>query len=124
MSKAQKAKARRAAEEAEPVPRRSTLRPPRPRDQDEDYAFLPELRRGHMRAADALAEALAEEFIHSVTSAEEAGEAYRDAVTPEEYGGPFVVATANEELAYDDDPGNPEGAAREPFPTAVRVPPG
>ena len=34
----------------------------------------------------------------------------------EEEGGPFVLSIAEEEIAQDDDPSNPRGATREPFP--------
>ena len=90
---------------------------------DDGRAFLPDFGDGPMVTTDQLAETLAEEFLSSATSAEESGEDFRDAVFPEEYGGPFVVATAREEIANDEDAANPIGATREPFPTAVRVPP-
>jgi hypothetical protein len=127
MNKAPKAKARRNSSPplsaVVPAPKKSNLHLHRAMRPDDGHAFLPDFGEGPMFTTDQMAETLAEEFLSSATSAEESGEDYRDAVFPEEYGGPFVVATAREEIANDEDPANPIGATREPFPTAVRVPP-
>ena len=106
-----------------PTPKKNNLHLRRAVRADDGHAFLPDFGEGPMFTTDQLAETLAEEFLSSATSAEESGEDFRDAVFPEEYGGPFVVATAREEIANDEDAANPVGATREPFPTAVRVPP-
>jgi hypothetical protein len=74
------------------------------------------------RAADALAETLAEEFVEAATSAEEMTEDDRDRLTPEEVGGPFTETSAAEEFAGGTDDSNPSDAEREPFPTATRQP--
>jgi hypothetical protein len=95
------------------------------RPQDDGNAFLPDPREtGQSRTRDDLAETLAEEFLEAATSAEEQMENDRDKLTLEELGGPFVEASAAEEFAEDIDGTNPEGATREPFPTAVRAPKG
>jgi hypothetical protein len=99
-----------------PVPRR----PSRP---DDGEAFLPDPEQGgRARTADDLAEELAEEFVRSATSAEEAGADARDEVLPEELGGPFVEVPASEEFDRAPDASNPQDAEKEPFPRAIRVP--
>jgi hypothetical protein len=90
---------------------------------DDAHAFLPDPADGGPRRArtiDPLAEALAEDFVESATSAEEAGVETRDEVVPEELGGPFLEVSASEEFDPDPDPSNPVDAEREPFPVAVR----
>ena len=69
------------------------------------------------RSRDDLAERLGEEFVETVTSGEDEGEDVFNEIVDEERGGPFVVSTADTELADDADASNPEGATREPFPT-------
>lgn len=95
-----------------------------PKRSDDGAAFLPDpyAAEGHtpMRSRDELAETLAEEFVASVTSGEPVAEAVRDAITPEELGGPFVATTAEREFAQGVDATNPEGATAEAFPTANR----
>lgn len=66
---------------------------------------------------DDLADELGQNFLESATSGEEAIESIRDRHLAEEEGGPFVLTSSAEEIAEDDDPSNPEGATREPFPT-------
>ena len=57
--------------------------------QDDGDAFVPDTRRGgHM--LDQETEALAEEFVAAVTSAEDVGEDARDEFITEEVGGPFL----------------------------------
>jgi hypothetical protein len=73
---------------------------------DEGTAFLPDpydRSRSRAHTDDVLAEALAEDFVITVTSAEEAAEDQRDEVSPEEVGGPFVETTTAEEVGPDDD---------------------
>jgi len=92
---------------------------------DPGAAFLPDpydRARPPARAADPLAESLAEDYIASATSAEEIGQDERDEVQTEELGGPFTETTAREEFANGPDESNPEDASREPFPTATRQP--
>src|SRR5262249_31868177 len=67
---------------------------------------------------DDLGEELAEEYLISATSGENAAEEFRDQETPEERGGPFVETTAAQEIDYEDD--EPEDSEAEPFPTATR----
>jgi len=91
-----------------------------PRRPDDGDAFLPDPGTGPIRAADELAETLAEEFLESATSAEEVTEDVRDALMAEELGGPFIEDRASLEIVDDADANNPPGATREPFPTAMR----
>ncbi len=94
----------------------------RPDDAD---AFLPEpAQGGRAHTSDALAESLAEEFLTAATSAEEATENVRDAVFTEEIGGPFIEVRGFTEFDLAPDDSNPPGAAKEPFPRAMRVPRG
>jgi hypothetical protein len=83
---------------------------------------LPDPAGGRAHTSDVLAESLAEEFLASATSAEEAAESMRDAVLPEEVGGPFVEVRAATEFDRAPDESNPPDAAKEPFPRAMRVP--
>jgi hypothetical protein len=101
----------------------SVSRTGRPDDAD---AFLPDPSRGgRARTDDALAECLAEEFLSSATSAEEVNEEVRDAVLPEEFGGPFIEVRAATEYCRESDETDGDAgtkAAREPFPRAMRAP--
>lgn len=90
---------------------------------DEGRAFLPDpyapdARKHPARAGDELAETLAEEYVAAATSGEEQAQEAQDELVADEIGGPFVETAANEEFAAGVDEANPEGAAREPFPTA------
>jgi hypothetical protein len=67
--------------------------------------------------ADSNAEECAEDFVMTVTSGEDGGEAGLDDETDEERGGPFVETGASAEFAYGVDESNPADGAREPFPT-------
>jgi len=90
---------------------------------DEGTAFLPDPYDGAgapARAADSLAETLAEEYVSAATTAEEMTGDQRDAVQTEEVGGPFTETSAQEEFATEPDASNPLDAEREPFPTATR----
>ena len=69
-------------------------------------------------AAGDIAERLAEEFVQSATSGEEAAEDARDEWQTEEIGGPFIETRASEEFADDVDQANPEGTEPAAFPTA------
>jgi hypothetical protein len=91
---------------------------------DEGRAFLPDPydgSRAKARAADQLAETLAEEFVTSATGAELDGQGH-DGLLTEELGGPFTESTGAVEFAKDTDASNPPDAEVEPFPTANRVP--
>jgi hypothetical protein len=87
----------------------------RPDDAD---AFFPEPENGPARAPDDLAEELAEEFVSSATSGEEAANEGHEQLVPEENGGPFVLSSGFTEFADGTDESNPEDAEPEPFPTA------
>ncbi len=91
---------------------------------DDGAAFLPDPYahngRAPARAGDDLAESLAEEFLTSATSGEDATQELRNRATTEEIGGPFVDSDARQEFASSIDETNPEDAPREPFPTANR----
>lgn len=88
---------------------------------DGGEAFLHDPQGGPAHTKDQLAETLAEEFLQSATSAQEVTEDVRDAIVPEELGGPFLQATADEEFADDVDETNPRDAERAAFPTAIRL---
>jgi hypothetical protein len=66
---------------------------------------------------DAVAEELGEEFVETVTGAQDEGQDVLDRKTPEEDGGPFVETTAGTEFASGTDESNLKEATREPFPT-------
>jgi hypothetical protein len=88
------------------------------RRSDSGAAFLPDPRARSVRAPDDLAEALAEEYVWSVTSAEQ-GEELHDPTLDEELGGPFVITPASRQFARGIDASNPRGAERAPFPQAM-----
>jgi hypothetical protein len=88
---------------------------------DDGEAFLHDPEGGPARTRDLLAETLAEEFLQSATSAQEVTEEVRDAIVPEELGGPFLQAAADEEFADDVDEANPSDAEKAAFPTAIRL---
>ncbi|HEY3494919.1 MAG TPA: hypothetical protein VGK73_09545 [Polyangiaceae bacterium] len=68
-------------------------------------------------AEDDLAEELAEEAVHAMTTgADQLGDDLNQEVE-EDWGGPFVVTSANKEFALGTDESNIEEATREPFPT-------
>ena len=89
---------------------------------DDGAAFLPDPfargASGHAHTGEPVAESLAEDFVASATSGEEAGPDRRDALDAYELGGPFVETRAQEEFATTVDEMNPEDAIPEPFPTA------
>lgn len=82
------------------------------------HAFLS--RAGSM---DPLAEELGEAFVEAATSGEDTEAERHDAITPEEYGGPFVVTNAGEEYADGTDESNIAEATREPFPKTSKADP-
>ena len=83
---------------------------------DRADAFVRDPGDGPARTPDDLAQEVAEGFITSATSGEEAGEELANAEVPEEEGGPFVETTELDEFAFDTDASNPEDAEPEPFP--------
>lgn len=89
---------------------------------DSGDAFLPDPGEGPAHVKDDLAEELAEEFLHSATSAEESLPEALDSEVPEDLGGPFVPSSGKQEFAKGTDPSNPRGARKEAFPTANAVP--
>ena len=83
-------------------------------------AFLPDpLSGAPSRTSDDLAEHLAEDFVRSATTGEDAEDESMDQLVPEEYGGPFVETSADEEFAMGEDESNPEDAFAEPLPRAI-----
>lgn len=82
-------------------------------------AFLPDPMDGRAHTNDDLAEGLAEDFVRSATTGEDAEDETAEEVVPEEYGGPFVETTAAEEFAMGEDESNPEDALAEPLPRAI-----
>ncbi len=98
----------------------------RPQRMDDGNAFLPDPfdnYADHHRRDDEtadFAEELGEEYVTSVTGNVDITELELDQVRESEYGGPYTISTANEEIALDDDPQNPSSATREPFPAPMR----
>jgi hypothetical protein len=83
---------------------------------DDANAFMPDPEDGPARIADDLAENMAEEYLQSATSGEDAAEESQDQIVPEEIGGPFVETSGEEEFASGTDESNPPDAEREPLP--------
>jgi hypothetical protein len=84
---------------------------------DDADAFFPDPGGGPARVPDDLAEALAEGYVASATSAEDQGGDGHEQAVEEEIGGPFVPSTAGKEFADDVDASNPPRSKRAPFPT-------
>lgn len=89
---------------------------------DNGDAFIPDPGSGPARTSDDLAEQVAESFLQSATSGEEAGEEIANAEVPEEMGGPFVTTTGKQEFASGTDASNPADAEVAGFPTANSSP--
>ncbi len=92
---------------------------------DEGTAFIPDPYDGAgapARTGDSFAESLAEDYVASVTNAEETVGDDFNQVQTEELGGPFTETSAAEEFANAPDASNPLDAEREPFPTTTRPP--
>lgn len=88
---------------------------------DSGDAFIPDPSSGGpARAHDPLAEELAEEYLQSATTGEEAAPDRLDAPVAEEEGGPFVVSPASNEFAEGEDLSNPRDAEAEPLPSPMR----
>jgi predicted DsbA family dithiol-disulfide isomerase len=81
------------------------------RGRDDARAFL-----GGARSTESLSEQLGEEFVETVTGAQDEGAEVFDQVVPEETGGPFVETSGSTEFAPGTDASNIKGATREPFP--------
>lgn len=64
---------------------------------DSGDAFVPDVARSHERLIDDAAEAFAEEFIATATSAEFVAEDARDEMLAEELGGPFLEVGADDD---------------------------
>jgi hypothetical protein len=92
----------------------STAVGPRVR-RDSGEAFIKEPGSGRIRTRDALAETLAQDFLGSAIEGEPVS--LRDAVVPEEDGGPFVTTDGRHEFAKGTDPSNPKDSEVEPFPS-------
>lgn len=105
------------AKRLHPVP----IVPPHQARADDGEAFVHDPHGGPAHSKEQLGETLAEEFLQSATSAQEVSEEVRDALVPEELGGPFVQHSADEEFADDVDEANPVEAQRAAFPTALRL---
>jgi hypothetical protein len=82
-------------------------------------AFFTDPEDGPARVGDDLAELLAEDFLKSATSGEDADDETMDQIVDEEYGGPFIETSGREEFATGTDESNPEDADPEPLPRAV-----
>lgn len=88
------------------------------RRSDSGDAFVRDPGSGPARVDDDLAEEVAESFLQSATSGEEAGEERANAEVPEEEGGPFIITTGAKEFGYDIDASNPKDAEPAGRPTA------
>jgi hypothetical protein len=92
---------------------------------DDGNAFLRDpFERGwcrHVHPADAFADELAREFVSSATSAEEAATDARAELTTEEFGGPFVVTSAQTEFGATVNERNPPIGDRAGVPTSAMV---
>ena len=86
---------------------------------DSGDAFIPDPEDGHAHVDDDLAETLAEDFVRSATTGEDAEDETMDQIVPEEIGGPFVETSAAEEFALGPDESNPDDAMAEPLPRAI-----
>ena len=82
-------------------------------------AFMPDPEDGPAIIRDDLAEVLAEDFLRSATSGDDIDDEVMAQVVPEEFGGPFVESSADEEFAEGTDESNPVDAVPEPLPRAV-----
>ena len=82
-------------------------------------AFFSDPEDGPIRVKDDLAELLAEDFLKSATSGEDADDETIDQIVDEEYGGPFIETSGREEFATGTDESNPEDADQDPLPRAV-----
>ncbi|MHB8416741.1 MAG: hypothetical protein ACYDCL_01610 [Myxococcales bacterium] len=135
---ARQAKARRPAAEPKPrqapreraaardAERRRLLREERALERDdqadEEESALPESPEYIPGALeDPLAEVLGEAAVRSEVSGAQAAEDIRDEDLDEDEGGPFVEASAREELARGTDGSNPKDAEPAPFPTTSRT---
>lgn len=86
---------------------------------DDANAFMPDPLEGPAQIDDDIAESLAEEFVTAATSGQDPTEDQLDELTEEEFGGPFIVTSAGDELAGTVDSMNPEDATREPLPRVM-----
>ncbi len=86
---------------------------------DSGDAFIADPGEGPLRISDDLAATLAEDFVRSVTSGDDADEETREEVLPEEIGGPFLETSARTEFARGVDESNPADAEAEALPQAV-----
>lgn len=75
------------------------------------------------RPIDPMARERGETFVQAATSGEESEAEWRDQITAEEVGGPFVVTTASEEFAPGTDESNIADAEREPLPRTSKAEP-
>jgi hypothetical protein len=105
---------RRAARAATPLKAAGSQR-----RTDTADAFMPDPEDGPAIIRDDLAEVLAEDYLRSATSGEDIDDEVMGQVVPEEFGGPFVESTADEEFAEGTDESNPVDAVPEPLPRAV-----
>ena len=106
---------RRAARQAAPL---TAAQGPQRRTDTAD-AFMPDPEDGPAIIRDDLAEVLAEDYLRSATSGDDVDDEVMAQVVPEEFGGPFVESTAEEEFAEGTDESNPIDAVPEPLPRAV-----
>ncbi len=89
-------------------------------DQNDEAAFA--FLKG-ARPIDSLARERGETFVQAATSGEESEAEWRDQITAEEVGGPFVVTNASEEFAPGTDESNIAEAEREPLPRTSKAEP-
>lgn len=75
------------------------------------------------RPIDPMARERGETFLQTATSGEESEAEWRDQITVDEVGGPFVVTNASEEFAAGTDESNIAEAEREPLPRTSKAEP-
>lgn len=90
------------------------------RRHDGGNAFIPDPADGPAVTSDSLAENLAEQFLETVTSAEESTTEDIEREVTEEIGGPFVESDAAKEYATGRDATNPAGTEPEGLPSPMR----
>ena len=87
---------------------------------DDADAFIRDPQGGAFHTSGSVDEEMAEEFMRDALTGEDASEDIRDQPLAEEYGGPFITTTAQQELADDLDESNPADATKEALPSPMR----
>lgn len=88
-----------------------------------DYAdaFIPDPGDGPVTMPDDLAEDLAEEYVRSATTGQDADDRVLERFDSEEMGGPFIETGPEDEFASEPDPSMPSDAEPEALPRAIHA---